>query len=232
MRGKVIFAGVLAGMLLLALGGGFATGKLTYAQGALDFNVVSGPTCANPIISIQDPNGGGLIAVHPLAISYTYTVYHIHGSPDGAHFYTTETWSTCYKLVVNGGLDQLSILDGNNKTGGPVYMVVSTNAAAPGAADTVCGAGTGAYIINGFSVANALSSYAHSVGTSTYTLTFTWTSTAGTTTVIATAWHKSHSSATAGSAAATALVDESNLSPTATMNNNGDKLQLTATVTV
>ena len=231
-RKLAIYSTFVATLLCLGLVGGLALNVISFQNGTFNINVVKGPTCSDPTMTIQNPNGPGLIEVHALAISYTYTVYTIHGSLNGSHYYTSATHSTCYKMVVNGGFDQLSILDGNNKTGGPVYMVVSTQTGAPGATDTVCGAGVGAYVSNGFSVANALSSYSHSTGVNTYTITFTWTYSGSSTVTFATACLQSHSSATGGTAATTALVDESNLSPTATVNNNGDKLQLTATVTV
>lgn len=218
--------------VLLVAGASVALGDVSLVNGVPNIKVASGPTCTDPMITIQNPDGSGLVELQPLAISYTVTVYHIHGALNGPHFYTESSFSTCYKTVVNSGFDQLSILDGNNKTGGPVYLVVSTSSASPGATDTVCGAGTGAYVSNGFSVANALSTYTHSTGTNTYTLTHTWTYTGSGTVVLATACLQSHSSPTGGTAVTTALVDESLLSPTATINNNGDMVALTATVTV
>jgi hypothetical protein len=220
---------LIAGLVAYSVFATFMGGFLAVNGGAFVINVVNGPTCMAPQITIKDPNTGGYTTLMPAAISYTVTVRHIH-SLGPLTYYTAETQSTCFKLVVNDGLDRLAALDGNNATGGPEYLAVSV-ATSVSATDHTCGGATGPYVSNGFTIANALSTYAHTASATTYTLTKTWTYGTTGALVIAVACMQAHST-NGGTYAATGLTDETVLGSTATLNNNGDQLVLTATVTI
>jgi hypothetical protein len=139
------------------------------------------------------------------------------------------TWYECNLLVVNNGLDILAQLTGNNKTGGASYMSATTTSVFA-AADTTC---AGEQTTQGFTRANVLASFAHTIGTSTYTLSKLWTYTGSTSTVIAGACLFEHSGAFDGVQTPTVvLIDETALASTATVNANGDQLTVTATITV
>ena len=227
--------GVFAGVIAFASIGSFL--------GALALVAATGPhlqagfsltPCAAPKFNVPIDGGGGrVVAIIPVSISYKFEVYHTPkvGVPatiaDPA--LKPVTWYICNMLVVNDGLDILSQLTGNNKTGSASYMSATTSSTFS-ATDTTC---AGEQTTNGFTRANVLSTFTHTVGQSTYTLNHQWTYTGSTSVTIAGACLFEHSGAYDGVQSATrVLIDETALGSSATVNANGDQLTITATITV
>lgn len=193
-------------------------------------------TAACTPFSIKTPNPSNasqILEVFPASVSYHVEIWNTAtpGLRADTNKAPSQQYYICNELVVNDGLDILASLDGQNKTGSPVYMEAST-ASSFSATDTTC---TSGLTTNGFTRQDTSSTYAHSTGTNTYTIFGQWTYTAATSTVVAGACLLQHSGNTlcTGAAGAThCLVDESATSATATVNANGDVVKITATITV
>jgi hypothetical protein len=187
-RKRAIGALVVSAVLVVALG-------LVYFASPSG-GPVAGPT-PNPCqpVSIQVPNSNG--AGYELLWATTVSYHFFVKAPNGT---VTQQGNICNKSLVNAGYDQLSKVLGDNATGGPVYLIASTDNTSPGASDTSC---PGALTSTGFTVYNGMAHYKHTAGTSTYTLSAQWTSSDVTTITILKSCLTVHSSGGT-------LVDETN----------------------
>jgi len=222
-------SGVILASVLLTVA------AMSLFQSSVVPGVYSSSTPCPPVsLKVSSPNSpGGIIVDYPVQVDYHFEIWRTStpGVPANTDRPPDQQWYDCGKLVVNDGLDILASLDGQNKSGSPVWMEASTGTEF-GATNTTC---THGLTTNGFTLANTSTHYAHSTGTATYTLHEQWNYTGSSSVVVSGACLMQHSGAYDGTGAAGAthtLVDETVTATTGTVNTSGDKISVTATITV